>query len=68
MSDRILAVIGGTSGIGLKAARLAGSRGDNVIITGRESGRVTDALADVASVERFVTAVSLTVYCGWEIT
>ena len=45
MSDRTLAVIGGTSGIGLEIARNALSRDDDVIITGRDAGRA----ADVAS-------------------
>lgn len=42
MSDRTLAVIGGTSGIGLEIARHAMSRGDSVIITGRDAERAAE--------------------------
>jgi NAD(P)-dependent dehydrogenase (short-subunit alcohol dehydrogenase family) len=39
MSDRTLMIVGGTSGIGLELARQAVSRGDEVIITGRDQER-----------------------------
>jgi NAD(P)-dependent dehydrogenase (short-subunit alcohol dehydrogenase family) len=39
MSSRTLLVVGGTSGIGLEVARAARSRGDEVVITGRDEDR-----------------------------
>lgn len=52
MSDRTLLVVGGTSGIGLELARSAISRGDRVIITGRDAertARVAEELGEGAS-------------------
>ena len=60
-------VIGGSSGIGLKTARRARAEGANVILTGRDPGRLQHAAselgalssaafdaADPASLERFL--------------
>jgi NAD(P)-dependent dehydrogenase (short-subunit alcohol dehydrogenase family) len=40
-------VVGGTSGIGLEVARARASRGDDVVLTGRDPGRAAEVAASV---------------------
>lgn len=49
MSDRIVVVIGGTSGIGLEIARAAVRRGERVVITGRDADRAADVAGGLGS-------------------
>lgn len=56
MSERTIVVVGGTSGIGLEIARDCISRGDRVVLTGRDQAR-TDEIA--ASLGPGATGVAL---------
>jgi len=49
LSGQTVVVIGGSSGIGLETARLAGRDGAAVIITGRHADRLKQAAADVGA-------------------
>ncbi len=49
-------VVGGTSGIGLEVARARAARGDEVVLTGRESERATEV---ASSVEGDVSGLAL---------
>lgn len=49
MSDRTVVVVGGTSGIGLEIARLAVSRGDTAVITGRDATRAGEIAGTLGS-------------------
>jgi NAD(P)-dependent dehydrogenase (short-subunit alcohol dehydrogenase family) len=49
LSGQTVAVIGGSSGIGLAAARLAGAEGARVVITGRNPERLAEAAAKVSA-------------------
>ena len=49
-------VVGGTSGIGLEVARARAARGDEVVLTGRESGRAAEV---ATSVEGDVSGLAL---------
>ena len=42
-------IIGGTSGLGLKVARVLADRGEQVVITGREGGRSQAVAAEIGS-------------------
>jgi NAD(P)-dependent dehydrogenase (short-subunit alcohol dehydrogenase family) len=66
LAGATVVVLGGSSGIGLETARLARAHGADVVITGRDAGRLGDAaaavgadrtaafdLTDRASLERF---------------
>jgi NAD(P)-dependent dehydrogenase (short-subunit alcohol dehydrogenase family) len=53
-----LVVIGGSSGIGLETARLAGARGAELVLTARHPGRLADAAAEVGA--RQVAAFDVT--------
>jgi len=66
MNGQTVVVIGGSSGMGLETARLAKKNGAEVVITGRDKGRLEQAAnevdaratasfdaADLASIERF---------------
>jgi NAD(P)-dependent dehydrogenase (short-subunit alcohol dehydrogenase family) len=45
-------VVGGTTGIGLEIARHRAARGDEVVLTGRDAARATEAAASVAESAR----------------
>jgi NAD(P)-dependent dehydrogenase (short-subunit alcohol dehydrogenase family) len=45
-------VVGGTTGIGLEIARHRAGRGDEVVLTGRDAARATEAAASVAESAR----------------
>lgn len=45
LHDQRVAIIGGTSGIGLATARLAATAGASVVVAGRQRARVDDAVA-----------------------
>jgi NAD(P)-dependent dehydrogenase (short-subunit alcohol dehydrogenase family) len=47
--DQTVVVIGGSAGIGLETARLARAEGAEVVITGRDPGRLERAAADVGA-------------------
>lgn len=47
LQDQRVAIIGGTSGIGLATARLAATAGASVVVAGRRSARVDDAVAQL---------------------
>lgn len=47
MSARTIVVVGGTSGIGLEIAKEVHSRGDHVILTGRDKARADEIAASV---------------------
>lgn len=47
LSGQVVVVIGGTSGIGLSTAQQARALGARVVITGRNSGRLAKAAAEV---------------------
>lgn len=49
-------ITGGTSGIGLEAARLLAQEGATVIVTGRSPGRGEEAVAAIGPTARFVQA------------
>lgn len=49
MTQRTIVVIGGTSGIGLEIAKEVVSRGDRVILTGRDQQRAEEIAATVGS-------------------
>ena len=49
LAGQTVVVIGGSSGIGLETARLAGQEGADVIITGRHADRLKQAAADVGA-------------------
>jgi NAD(P)-dependent dehydrogenase (short-subunit alcohol dehydrogenase family) len=49
LAGQTVVVIGGSSGIGLETARLAGQEGAAVIITGRHADRLKQAAADVGA-------------------
>jgi NAD(P)-dependent dehydrogenase (short-subunit alcohol dehydrogenase family) len=49
LSGQRIVVIGGSAGIGLETARLAGAEGAEVIITGRNEERLSQAAADVGA-------------------
>jgi NAD(P)-dependent dehydrogenase (short-subunit alcohol dehydrogenase family) len=49
LGDQTIVVIGGSSGIGLETARLAGAEGADVIITGRNAERLADAGSEVGA-------------------
>jgi NAD(P)-dependent dehydrogenase (short-subunit alcohol dehydrogenase family) len=43
MTQRTIAIVGGTSGIGLELARSLTAAGDRVVVTGRDQGRADEA-------------------------
>lgn len=47
MSERTIVVVGGTSGIGLEIAREVVSRGDRVVLTGRDPDRAREVAASI---------------------
>src|SRR6266436_1338842 len=47
LNDKIALVTGGTSGIGLAAAKRLAAEGAHVFITGRDKGRLDEALASI---------------------
>jgi NAD(P)-dependent dehydrogenase (short-subunit alcohol dehydrogenase family) len=49
LAGQVVVVIGGSSGIGLETARLARSEGADVIITGRDAGRLEAAAGEVGA-------------------
>ncbi len=49
LAGQVVVVIGGSSGIGLETARLARSQGADVIITGRDAGRLEAAAGEVGA-------------------
>jgi len=49
LAGQTVAVIGGSSGIGLETARLARALGASVVLTGRDPGRLSDAAAQVGA-------------------
>ena len=49
LAGQTVVVIGGSAGIGLETARLARAEGADVVITGRDSGRLDQAAADVGA-------------------
>ena len=55
---RTLLITGGTSGIGLELARQSAARGNTVVITGRDPGRLAAALARLPGVHGLVSDVS----------
>lgn len=54
--DHTAVITGGTSGIGLESARLLASEGANVIITGRDPARGTEAAGAIGANARYVQA------------
>jgi NAD(P)-dependent dehydrogenase (short-subunit alcohol dehydrogenase family) len=58
LEDRVVVVIGGSSGIGLATARAAGAAGARVTIVGRDQERLDAAVADLGGA---TTGVSLDV-------
>ncbi|HEY7043000.1 MAG TPA: SDR family NAD(P)-dependent oxidoreductase, partial [Nocardioidaceae bacterium] len=46
LDGQTVVVIGGSSGIGRATARLARTEGADVVITGRDHGRLEEAAAD----------------------
>lgn len=52
LSGRRILITGGTSGLGLAAARMATAAGASVAITGRDAGRLDDAADAVATAGR----------------
>jgi NAD(P)-dependent dehydrogenase (short-subunit alcohol dehydrogenase family) len=53
---RSLVVIGGTSGIGLRLARRAGARGDEVVLSGRDPARAAAVAAEIGPDVRGIAA------------
>jgi NADPH:quinone reductase-like Zn-dependent oxidoreductase len=51
LAGQTVVVIGGSSGMGLETARLAGQRGAGVIIAGRHAGTLKQAAAEVGARE-----------------
>jgi NAD(P)-dependent dehydrogenase (short-subunit alcohol dehydrogenase family) len=49
LQGQVVVVIGGSSGMGLETARRARREGADVIITGRDAGRLKEAAADVGA-------------------
>ena len=49
LQGQVVVVIGGSSGMGLETARRARSEGADVILTGRDAGRLEAAAADVGA-------------------
>ncbi|HEX5189714.1 MAG TPA: SDR family oxidoreductase [Streptosporangiaceae bacterium] len=49
LAGQTVVVIGGSAGIGLETARLARAEGADVVITGRDPGRLGQAAADVGA-------------------
>jgi len=49
LTGQTVVVIGGSSGIGLETARQARARGADVVLTGRDPGRLSDAAAEVGA-------------------
>jgi NAD(P)-dependent dehydrogenase (short-subunit alcohol dehydrogenase family) len=49
LSDQTVVVIGGSAGIGLETARLAQAEGADVVLTGRNPGRLKDAASEVGA-------------------
>ncbi len=52
LAEQIVVVIGGSSGMGLETARRARAEGAEVIITGRDPGRLEQAAAEVGARDR----------------
>jgi NAD(P)-dependent dehydrogenase (short-subunit alcohol dehydrogenase family) len=52
LAEQIVVVIGGSSGVGLETARRARAEGAEVIITGRDPGRLEQAAAEVGARDR----------------
>ena len=48
MSDGVVVIVGGTSGIGLRLAETYTARGRDVVVTGRDLERTTAVAADIA--------------------
>ena len=55
LSGQTVVVIGGSSGIGLATARRARAEGADVILTGRDAGRLRDATYDIDGGEQLVS-------------
>src|SRR5262245_31782713 len=49
LTGQTVVVIGGSSGIGLETARLARAEGADVVLTGRDPGRLSDAAHEVGA-------------------
>ena len=49
LSGQTVVVIGGSSGIGLETARRAGAEGADLVLTGRDAGRLRDAAREVGA-------------------
>ena len=56
LKDRVAVVTGGTSGIGLAAARLLLAEGARVVICGRDAGRLEAAITSLAGGDRLLPA------------
>ncbi|MET7426699.1 SDR family oxidoreductase [Dactylosporangium sp. NPDC005555] len=51
LAGQLVVVIGGSSGIGLETARRAHAEGADVVLTGRDPGRLARAAADVVALQ-----------------
>jgi NAD(P)-dependent dehydrogenase (short-subunit alcohol dehydrogenase family) len=49
LTDRVCVVTGSTAGIGLETARLLAAEGARVVVSGRDAGRVDEALKDTGA-------------------
>src|SRR5471032_701706 len=58
LNQRTVLITGGTSGIGLELARQLLSRGNTVIVTGRDAQRVADAQRRLPGVHAIVSDVA----------
>jgi NAD(P)-dependent dehydrogenase (short-subunit alcohol dehydrogenase family) len=54
LNDRTIAILGGTTGIGLATARLLSERGANLIIGGRDQSRLSDARESLSNGARAI--------------
>src|SRR3954468_1718323 len=56
LSGKVIVIIGGTTGLGLSAARACAAAGSKVVVVGRDAGAARDAADTLGDAGRVLTA------------